>query len=201
MHFPPGSVGTVHKREVRCTWDREAATSQNQDFAELLENWKRWGRLPFSYNKQHSCFQFYRVWNFVCTSLTDSWFNYTEQVQKLQNIIASRASQYSHDAKRKEREAAKLKERLSQLLVDRKDKKLGKNADLWRVYIYISVSYLWWIHGIQHLHIFFWIFILLPFFKLLMYWTVWDGQMEKGATGRLQKQRPGIMKGTLSQNL
>ncbi|XP_037537720.1 synovial sarcoma, X breakpoint 2 interacting protein a [Nematolebias whitei] len=48
-----------------------------------------------------------------------------DEVQKLQNIIASRASQYSHDAKRKEREAAKLKERLSQLLVDRKDKKLS----------------------------------------------------------------------------
>lgn len=54
------------------------------------------------------------------------WFNHPEQVQKLQSIIASRASQYSHDAKRKEREAAKLKERLSQLLVDRRDKKLGK---------------------------------------------------------------------------
>ncbi|XP_072220230.1 synovial sarcoma, X breakpoint 2 interacting protein a [Leuresthes tenuis] len=48
-----------------------------------------------------------------------------DEVQKLQNIIASRASQYSHDAKRKEREAAKLKERLSQLLVERKDKKLA----------------------------------------------------------------------------
>lgn len=48
-----------------------------------------------------------------------------DEVQKLQNIIASRASQYSHDAKRKERETAKLKERLSQLLVDRKDKKLA----------------------------------------------------------------------------
>lgn len=48
-----------------------------------------------------------------------------EEVQKLQSIIASRASQYSHDAKRKEREAAKLKERLSQLLIDRKDKKLA----------------------------------------------------------------------------
>lgn len=53
------------------------------------------------------------------------------QVQKLQSIIASRATQYSHDAKRKEREAAKLKERLSQLLVDRKDKKLG-NSTLWQ---------------------------------------------------------------------
>lgn len=52
------------------------------------------------------------------------------QVQKLQSIIASRASQYSHDAKRKEREATKLKERLSQLLVDRKDKKLGRHTDL-----------------------------------------------------------------------
>lgn len=59
-----------------------------------------------------------------------SWFNHTWQVQKLQSIIASRASQYSHDAKRKEREAAKLKERLSQLLVDRKDKKLGKHANV-----------------------------------------------------------------------
>ncbi|XP_034039934.1 synovial sarcoma, X breakpoint 2 interacting protein a [Thalassophryne amazonica] len=48
-----------------------------------------------------------------------------DEVQKLQSIIASRASQYSHDAKRKERESAKLKERLSQLLVDRKDKKLA----------------------------------------------------------------------------
>ncbi|MEQ2225802.1 Afadin- and alpha-actinin-binding protein, partial [Ilyodon furcidens] len=48
-----------------------------------------------------------------------------EEVQKLQSIIASRASQYSHDAKRKEREASKLKERLSQLLVDRKEKKLA----------------------------------------------------------------------------
>ncbi|XP_047224569.1 synovial sarcoma, X breakpoint 2 interacting protein a isoform X2 [Girardinichthys multiradiatus] len=48
-----------------------------------------------------------------------------EEIQKLQSIIASRASQYSHDAKRKEREASKLKERLSQLLVDRKEKKLA----------------------------------------------------------------------------
>ncbi|XP_054624874.1 synovial sarcoma, X breakpoint 2 interacting protein a [Dunckerocampus dactyliophorus] len=48
-----------------------------------------------------------------------------EEVQKLHSIIASRASQYSHDAKRKERESIKLKERLSQLLVDRKEKKLA----------------------------------------------------------------------------
>ncbi|XP_077471618.1 synovial sarcoma, X breakpoint 2 interacting protein a [Stigmatopora argus] len=48
-----------------------------------------------------------------------------EEVQKLQSMVASRASQYSHDAKRKERESGKLKERLSQLLVDRKEKRLA----------------------------------------------------------------------------
>lgn len=63
------------------------------------------------------------------------------QVQKLQNIIASRASQYSHDAKRKEREAAKLKERLSQLLVDRKDKKLGIYAGLHQKSIHTTLCF------------------------------------------------------------
>ncbi|KAG1926645.1 synovial sarcoma, X breakpoint 2 interacting protein a isoform X1 [Pimephales promelas] len=48
-----------------------------------------------------------------------------EEVQKLQSIISSRATQYSHDAKRKERESSKLKERLNQLLVDKRDKKLA----------------------------------------------------------------------------
>ncbi|XP_030218763.1 synovial sarcoma, X breakpoint 2 interacting protein a [Gadus morhua] len=48
-----------------------------------------------------------------------------EEIQKLQNIIAGRASQYSHDAKRKERECVKLKERLGQLLIDKRDKKLA----------------------------------------------------------------------------
>lgn len=50
------------------------------------------------------------------------------QVQKLQTIIASRASQYNHEMKRKEREFNKLKERLNQLLVDKKEKKQGENA-------------------------------------------------------------------------
>lgn len=67
---------------------------------------------------------------YIMCEPANSWFSHPGQVQKLQSIIASRASQYSHDAKRKEREAAKLKERLSQLLVDRKDKKLGKYGRL-----------------------------------------------------------------------
>ncbi|XP_067218400.1 synovial sarcoma, X breakpoint 2 interacting protein a isoform X1 [Chanodichthys erythropterus] len=48
-----------------------------------------------------------------------------EEVQKLQSIISSRATQYNHDTKRKERECSKLKERLNQLLVDKRDKKLA----------------------------------------------------------------------------
>ncbi|XP_066537084.1 synovial sarcoma, X breakpoint 2 interacting protein a isoform X2 [Hoplias malabaricus] len=48
-----------------------------------------------------------------------------EEVQKLQSIISSRASQFTHDAKRKERECVKLKERINQLLVDKRDRKLA----------------------------------------------------------------------------
>ncbi|NWT31991.1 ADIP protein, partial [Cardinalis cardinalis] len=47
-------------------------------------------------------------------------------VQKLQNVISSRATQYNHDMKRKEREYNKLKERLHQLVMNKKDKKLEK---------------------------------------------------------------------------
>ncbi|XP_056681125.1 afadin- and alpha-actinin-binding protein-like [Monodelphis domestica] len=49
--------------------------------------------------------------------------NEKDEVQKLQNIISSRATQYNHDMKRKEREYNKLKERLHQLVMNKKDKK------------------------------------------------------------------------------
>ncbi|XP_026709476.1 afadin- and alpha-actinin-binding protein isoform X4 [Athene cunicularia] len=48
-----------------------------------------------------------------------------DEVQKLQNIISSRATQYNHDMKRKEREYNKLKERLHQLVMNKKDKKIA----------------------------------------------------------------------------
>ncbi|XP_013927828.1 PREDICTED: afadin- and alpha-actinin-binding protein [Thamnophis sirtalis] len=51
--------------------------------------------------------------------------NEKDEIQKLQNIVASRASQYNHDMKRKEREYNKLKERLHQLLMSKKDKKIA----------------------------------------------------------------------------
>ncbi|XP_042321301.1 afadin- and alpha-actinin-binding protein isoform X1 [Sceloporus undulatus] len=51
--------------------------------------------------------------------------NEKDEVQKLQNIVASRATQYNHDMKRKEREYNKLKERFHQLLMNKKDKKIA----------------------------------------------------------------------------
>ncbi|XP_021111113.1 afadin- and alpha-actinin-binding protein isoform X7 [Heterocephalus glaber] len=54
--------------------------------------------------------------------------NEKDEVQKLQNIIASRATQYNHDMKRKEREYNKLKERLHQLVMNKKDKKIAMDV-------------------------------------------------------------------------
>ncbi|XP_074454086.1 afadin- and alpha-actinin-binding protein isoform X1 [Larus michahellis] len=51
--------------------------------------------------------------------------NEKDEVQKLQNIISSRATQYNHDMKRKEREYNKLKERLHQLVMNKRDKKIA----------------------------------------------------------------------------
>ncbi|KAJ0064987.1 hypothetical protein NL108_000957, partial [Boleophthalmus pectinirostris] len=56
-------------------------------------------------------------------SLQNYLKNEKEEVQKLQNIISNRAGQYSHEMKRKEREFNKLKERMNQLLSDKKDRK------------------------------------------------------------------------------
>ncbi|XP_057696193.1 afadin- and alpha-actinin-binding protein-like [Corythoichthys intestinalis] len=58
-------------------------------------------------------------------SLQNSLKNEKEEIHKLQNIISSRASQYNHEMKRKEREFNKLKEKLNQLLVDKKEKRLA----------------------------------------------------------------------------
>uniref|UniRef100_A0A3Q2Z768 SSX family member 2 interacting protein n=1 Tax=Hippocampus comes TaxID=109280 RepID=A0A3Q2Z768_HIPCM len=58
-------------------------------------------------------------------SLQNSLKSEKEEIHKLQNIVSSRASQYNHEMKRKERELNKLKERLNQLLVDKKEKRLA----------------------------------------------------------------------------
>nr|XP_060629829.1 afadin- and alpha-actinin-binding protein isoform X1 [Anolis sagrei ordinatus] len=54
--------------------------------------------------------------------------NEKDEVQKLQNIVASRATQYNHDMKRKEREYNKLKERFHQLLMNKKDKRIAMDV-------------------------------------------------------------------------
>ncbi|XP_061486524.1 afadin- and alpha-actinin-binding protein [Rhineura floridana] len=54
--------------------------------------------------------------------------NEKDEVQKLQNIVASRATQYNHDMKRKEREYNKLKEHFHQLLMNKKDKKMAMDV-------------------------------------------------------------------------
>ncbi|KAG7514245.1 hypothetical protein JOB18_028761 [Solea senegalensis] len=56
-------------------------------------------------------------------SLQNAVRNEKEEVHKLQSIIASRASQYNHEMKKKEKEFNKLKEHLHQLLVGKKEKK------------------------------------------------------------------------------
>ncbi|XP_051930521.1 afadin- and alpha-actinin-binding protein-like isoform X2 [Hippocampus zosterae] len=58
-------------------------------------------------------------------SLQNSLKNEKEEIHKLQNVVSSRASQYNHEMKRKEREFNKLKERMNQLLVDKKEKRLA----------------------------------------------------------------------------
>ncbi|XP_054645167.1 afadin- and alpha-actinin-binding protein-like isoform X2 [Dunckerocampus dactyliophorus] len=58
-------------------------------------------------------------------SLQNCLKNEKDEIHKLQNIVSSRASQYNHEMKRKERELNKLKERLNQLLADKKEKKLA----------------------------------------------------------------------------
>ncbi|KAM8888762.1 afadin- and alpha-actinin-binding protein A-like isoform 2-T2 [Synchiropus picturatus] len=56
-------------------------------------------------------------------SLQNAFKDEKEEVHKLQNIISSRAIQYNHEMKRKEHELNKLRERLTQLLADKREKK------------------------------------------------------------------------------
>lgn len=122
VHFPPRiSWSFPWGRNRVCT---KQSGSYNSKLKLCRVAWKpkrmRYNCTFIFYSEQHWCFFL------LCIRYAWAQLDPPGQVQKLQSIIASRASQYSHDAKRKEREAAKLKERLSQLLVDRKDKKLGK---------------------------------------------------------------------------
>ncbi|XP_037326617.2 afadin- and alpha-actinin-binding protein-like isoform X2 [Pungitius pungitius] len=80
-------------------------------------------QLELSKRENTGLFERERQLHLKVKSLQNCLKNEKDEVQKLQNIIASRASQYNHEMKRKEREFEKLKERLNQLLVDKKEKK------------------------------------------------------------------------------
>ncbi|KAJ7410139.1 Vitellogenin-A2 [Willisornis vidua] len=78
-------------------------------------------RLPLPSSKNMHSF-----YSAFCTEENiEQSISYIDRVQKLQNVISSRATQYNHDMKRKEREYNKLKERLQQLVMSKKDKKIA----------------------------------------------------------------------------
>ncbi|KAM8874531.1 afadin- and alpha-actinin-binding protein-like isoform 2-T3 [Spinachia spinachia] len=96
-------ISNVDYQQLTCTQLKEQLELSKRENAGLLE---RERQLHLKVKSLQNCLK-----------------NEKDEVQKLQNVIASRASQYNHEMKRKEREFEKLKERLNQLLVDKKENK------------------------------------------------------------------------------
>ncbi|CAB1453107.1 unnamed protein product [Pleuronectes platessa] len=97
-------------------------SSSNVDFLQLASTQLK-EQLELSKRENTGLLEKERQLQLKVKSLQNCLKNEKEEVQKLQNIIASRATQYNHEMKRKEREFNKLRERLNQLLVDKRDKK------------------------------------------------------------------------------
>ncbi|KAK5860142.1 hypothetical protein PBY51_021639 [Eleginops maclovinus] len=120
----------IHRRNM-CNLEElekeQLKTSSNLDHIQM-NNSRLKDQLELSIREKSGLHETERQLQLKIKTLQSCLKTEKDEVQKLQSIIASRASQYSHDAKRKEREAAKLRERLSQLLVDRKDKKLAMDV-------------------------------------------------------------------------
>ncbi|KAJ3599346.1 hypothetical protein NHX12_033309 [Muraenolepis orangiensis] len=115
----------LHRRGLRALDDVEEErlrSCSNADFLQL-SNTRLKGQLELSKRENSSLLERERQLQLKVKNLQSGLKNEKEEVQRLQNIVASRASQYTHDIKRKEREFGKLKERLNQLLVDKKEKK------------------------------------------------------------------------------
>ncbi|XP_039458132.1 synovial sarcoma, X breakpoint 2 interacting protein a isoform X1 [Oreochromis aureus] len=117
----------IHRRTMSSVEALEKEQLKKSSTMELMQtsNTRLKDQLELSIREKSGLHEMERQLQLKIKTLQSCLKTEKDEVQKLQSIIASRASQYSHDAKRKEREAAKLKERLSQLLVDRKDKKLA----------------------------------------------------------------------------
>ncbi|KAF3835166.1 hypothetical protein F7725_027724 [Dissostichus mawsoni] len=115
----------LHHRGLRTLENMEVEqlkTSSNVDFLQLSSTHLK-ERLELSKRENTGLLERERQLQLKVKTLQNSLKTEKEEVQKLQNIIASRASQYNHEMKRKEREFHKLKERLNQLLADKKEKK------------------------------------------------------------------------------
>ncbi|XP_018608669.1 synovial sarcoma, X breakpoint 2 interacting protein a isoform X3 [Scleropages formosus] len=117
----------LHRRSQRTLENLETEQFKYSSNLEHLQlsNSKLKDQLEHSKRENTGLFERERQLQMKIKSLQNSLKNEKEEVQKLQNIISSRATQYNHDMKRKEREYTKLKERLNQLLIDKKDKKLA----------------------------------------------------------------------------
>ncbi|KAM7387894.1 hypothetical protein PAMP_024105 [Pampus punctatissimus] len=121
----------LHHRGLRTLENMEVEqlkSSSNLDYLQLTSTRLK-EQLELSKRENTGLLERERQLQLKVKSLQNCLKNEKEEVQKLQNIIASRASQYNHEMKRKEREFNKLKERLNQLLVDKKERKQGMRAD------------------------------------------------------------------------
>ncbi|XP_033937414.1 afadin- and alpha-actinin-binding protein-like [Pseudochaenichthys georgianus] len=115
----------LHHRGLRTLENMEVEqlkTSSNVDFLQLSSTHLK-EQLELSKRENTGLLERERQLQLKVKTLQNSLKTEKEEVQKLQHIIASRASQYNHEMKRKEREFNKLKERLNQLLADKKEKK------------------------------------------------------------------------------
>lgn len=115
----------LHRRDLRTLENMEVEqlkTNSSVDYLQLTNNQLK-DQLELSKRENIGLLERERQLQLKVKSLQNCVKNEKEEVQKLQNIIASRASQYNHEMKRKEREFNKLKERLNQLLVDKKERK------------------------------------------------------------------------------
>ncbi|KAM7409493.1 hypothetical protein PAMA_001126 [Pampus argenteus] len=115
----------LHHRGLRTLENMEVEqlkSSSNLDYLQLTSTRLK-EQLELSKRENTGLLERERQLQLKVKSLQNCLKNEKEEVQKLQNIIASRASQYNHEMKRKEREFNKLKERLNQLLVDKKERK------------------------------------------------------------------------------
>ncbi|XP_038860045.1 afadin- and alpha-actinin-binding protein-like isoform X2 [Salvelinus namaycush] len=117
----------MQRRSQRSRQEQEAESLKSSSALEHLQitNSRLKDQLELSKRETSGLHEAERQLQLKIKTLQNCLKTEKDEEQKLQSIIASRASQYSHDAKRKERESTKLKERLNQLLVEKRDKKLA----------------------------------------------------------------------------